>query len=54
MNNLVRMNVRNFFMCATKDELEKEIKYRSQNGNPYDAETVPYLQELLDELEENS
>jgi len=48
----LRMNIRNFFMVATEEELRKEIEVRSQ-GSVYDKRTVPYLQELLDELIES-
>jgi hypothetical protein len=42
----IRMNVRNFLLIATKEELELELKLSLQRNDQFRAECV---QELIDE-----
>jgi len=42
----LRMNVRNFLMTATLDELKKELAISKQRG---DAKRAQFIQEMIDE-----
>lgn len=42
-----RMNIRNFFLIATEEELMKEIEYRKEKNDKF---AVYCLQELLAEI----
>jgi hypothetical protein len=45
----IRMNIRNAFLVATKEELEKEIKLRIERN---DLISVKFLEELKAELDQ--
>lgn len=45
----IRMNIRNAFLIATKEELDKEIKLRIERK---DFISVKFLEELKNELDQ--